>query len=574
MSRIARVVLWSFLLAGVVAGLAMASPPPAAAPAPAAVPDAAELRRLSARLAPVDLTADVSRLPEDERAALALIVRAAAVLDGIYLRQVWAGNVTLLGELSRDATPLGRERLHAFMQNKGPWLRLDADRPFLPDVGAKPEAANFYPPGTTKPEIERWMKRLPPAARAAAGGFFTAIRRAPDGGLQPVPYSVEYQGELGQAAALLREAAARTRQPTLKAFLEARAAAFLSNDYYASDVAWMKLDASIEPTIGPYEVYEDGWFNAKAAFEAFVTLRDDAETSKLGRFAGELQDIENHLPIEPKLRNPKLGALAPIRVSRSIFSSGDANRGVQTAAYNLPNDEKIEHELGTKRVMLINVQEAKFKMVLVPIARVALAAADRKDVTFDAFFTHILMHELMHGLGPHVVAGRPADKQETVRAALQETYSAIEEAKADISGLWAMQFLVDKGALDRGLERTMYASFLASAFRSIRFGLTEAHGKGVAMQLNTLLDAGAVRVARDGTFSVDATKIKDAVRALTAELMTIQAAGDLTRATELLRARAVIRPEVRRVLDRLSAVPVDIEPRYATAAALLAAPAR
>jgi hypothetical protein len=222
--------------------------------------------------------------------------------------------------------------------------------------------------------------------------------------------------------------------------------------------------------------------------------------------------------------------------------------------------------------MLINVQEAKFKMVLVPIARVALAAADRKDVTFEAFFTHILMHELMHGLGPHVVAGRPADKQETVRAALQQTYSAVEEAKADISGLWAMQLLVDKGVLDRALEQTMYASFLASAFRSIRFGLTEAHGKGVAMQLNTLLDAGAVRVARDGTFSVDATKIKDAVRALTAELMTIQATGDLARATELLRARAVIRPEVKRVLDRLSGVPVDIEPRYKTAEQLLASP--
>jgi hypothetical protein len=573
MSHMARVGFSLFVLAGAAAGLAVASPPRnAASSAPATFPDAAELRRLSARLAPVDLAADVSRLPESERAALALIVRAAAVLDGIYLRQVWAGNVSLLGELARDATPLGRERLHAFTQNMGPWLRLDADRPFLPGIGAKPEAANFYPPGATKPEIERWMKGLPAGARAAAGGFFTTIRRAPDGALQVIPYSVEYQGELGQTAALLREAAARTQQPTLKAFLESRAAAFLSNDYYASDVAWMKLDASIEPTIGPYEVYEDGWFNAKAAFEAFVTLRDDAETAKLARFAGELQDIENHLPIDPKLRNPKLGALAPIRVARSIFSSGDANRGVQTAAFNLPNDEKIEHELGTKRVMLINVQEAKFKMVLLPIARVALAPADRKDVTFDSFFTHILMHELMHGLGPHVVAGRPADKQETVRAALQETYSAIEEAKADISGLWAMQTLVDKGVLDRGFERTMYTTFLASAFRSIRFGLTEAHGKGVALQLNTMLDAGAVRVARDGTFSVDATKIKDAVRALTTELMTIQAAGDLARSTELLRARAVIRPEVKRVLDRLSAVPVDIEPRYTTAAQLLSAP--
>jgi hypothetical protein len=564
MSTRARLVV--IPLVAVVVALARAS---AGAP-PAPVPDAAELHKLAARLAPVDLTADVSKLPESERAALALIVRAAAVLDAVYLRQIWAGNPTLLGELARDTTPLGRERLHAFMQNKGPWLRLDADRAFLPGVGDKPEAANFYPPGATKAEIEKWMKSLPMPARAAAGGFFTTIRRAPDGKLESIPYSVEYQGELGLAAALLREAATRTQQPTLKAFLEARAAAFLSNDYYASDVAWMKLDASIEPTIGPYEVYEDGWFNAKAAFEAFVTLRDDAETARLAKFAGELQGLEDNLPIDPKLRNPKLGALAPIRVSRSIFCSGDANRGVQTAAFNLPNDEKIEHEMGTKRVMLINVQEAKFRTVLVPIAKVALAAADRKNVSFDAFFTHILMHELMHGLGPHVVGGGAAAKNaETVRAALQETYSAIEESKADISGLWALQFLVDKGVIDRALERTMYTSFLASAFRSIRFGLNEAHGKGVAMQLNTLLDAGAVRVAKDGTFSVDATKIKDAVRALTTQLLTIEGKGDRAAATELLRKQAVLRPEVQRVLDRLKTVPVDIEPRFVTAEQLL-----
>jgi hypothetical protein len=529
------------------------------------LPDAAALRRLSARLTPVDLTVDLGALPAGERAALARIVAAARVMDTLFLRQVWPGNEPLLLELTGAQTPLGRERLHAFLQNKGPWLRLDEERPFLPGVGAKPAAAGFYPPDASKAEIEKWMKGLPVAAGVAAGGFFTTIRRAPDRTLQSIPYSVEYQGELARAAALLREAAQLTAQPSLRAFLEARAAAFLSNDYYASDVAWMKLDATIEPTIGPYEVYEDGWFNAKAAFEAFVTVRDDAETAKLERFGRELQDIENHLPIDAKLRNPKLGTLAPIRVVNQIFCSGDANRGVQTAAFNLPNDERIAREMGTKRTMLRNVQQAKFQRVLLPISKVALAPADRKNVTFDAFFTHILMHELMHGLGPHQAAGT------TVRAALQDSYSAIEEAKADISGLFALQYLVDKGVLDRVLERTMYTSFLASAFRSIRFGLTEAHGKGIALQLNTLLDAGAVRVARDGTFSVEPTRIKDAVRALTAELMSLQAAGDRTRAAEILRTRAVVRPEVRRILDRLGAVPIDIEPRFVTAEKLLAA---
>jgi hypothetical protein len=530
------------------------------------IPDAATLKKRTARLAPVELTADIAKLPAGERAALARIVEAAKVMDPLFLRQVWAGNETLLLDLVADRSPLGVERLHAFLQNKGPWLRLDEEKPFLPGVGAKPAAANFYPAAARKEEVEAWMKGLPAAGQAAASGFFTTIRRAPDGKLTAVPYSVEYQGELAHAAALLREAAALTAQPTLRAFLEKRAAAFLSNDYYDSDVAWMKLDASIEPTIGPYEVYEDGWFNAKAAFEAFVTVRDDAETAKLARFGAELQDIENHLPIDPKLRNAKLGALAPIRVVNSIYCSGDGNRGVQTAAFNLPNDERIAREMGTKRTMLKNVQEAKFKRVLVPIAAVALSPADRKNVSFDAFFTHILMHELMHGLGPHEVAGQKT----TVRAALQDTYSAIEEAKADISGLFALQLLIDKGVLDKALQRTMYPSFLASAFRSIRFGLTEAHGKGIALQLNTLLDAGAFTVARNGTFAVDDGKIKDAVRALTAELMTLQAAGDRARAADLLAKRAVVRPEVQRVLDRLARVPVDIEPRFVTAEKLVA----
>jgi hypothetical protein len=529
--------------------------------------DAAALKQAAARLTPVDLTADVARLPAGERAALAKIIEAARIMDDLFLQQVWAGSHTLLLELIADRSPLGQARLQAFLQNKGPWLRLDDERPFLPGVGPKPHAGTFYPIGATKEEVERWMKGLTGAAHAAATGFFTTIRRAPDGKLQAVPYNVDYQPQLERAAGFLREAAALTQQPTLRAFLEKRAAAFLSNDYYDSDVAWMKLDASIEPTIGPYEVYEDGWFNAKAAFEAFVTLRDDAETAKLAKFSNELQDIENHLPIDPKLRNPKIGALAPIRVVNSIFSAGDGNRGVQTAAFNLPNDERIAKEMGTKRTMLKNVQEAKFQKVLLPISKVALAPADQKNVSFDAFFTHILMHELMHGLGPHeaTVGG----KKMTLRQALQETYSALEEAKADISGLFALQYLIDKGVIDKSLERTMYTSFLASAFRSIRFGLREAHGKGIALQINTLLDAGAFKVAPSGTFSVDPAKIKDAVRALTTELMTLQASGDRARATSLLESRAVIRPEVKRVLDRLAKVPIDIEPRFVTAEKLL-----
>jgi hypothetical protein len=553
---------------GAFAPVGQGAPPPAQPPA--ALPDAATLERLSARLAPVDLTVDLGALAPGERAALAKIVEAARLMDVLYLRQVWPGNQVLLEELAPDVSRLGRARLHAFLQNKGPWLRLDEERPFLPRIGSRSPGAGFYPADASKAEVEAWMKALPSADQALAGGFFTTIRRSPQGKLQAVPYSVEYQPELERAGKLLREAAAATAQPSLRLYLEKRAAAFLSNDYYESDVAWMKLDASIEPTIGPYEVYEDGWFNAKAAFEAFVTLRDDAETAKLARFAGELQDIENHLPLDAAHKNPKIGALAPIRVVNSLLGAGDANRGIQTAAFNLPNDERIAREMGTKRTMLKNVQEAKFAKVLVPLSRIALAAADRKNVTFEAFFTHILMHELVHGLGPHQVAA--GGKAITVRAALQETYSALEEAKADIAGLFALQYLVDKGVVDRALERTMYTTFLASCFRTIRFGLSEAHAKGIAIQLNTLLDAGGFRVARDGTFSVDPTRIKEAVKTLTAEILAIQARGDKAAAEAMLRQRALVRPAVQAVLDRSRALPVDIEPRFVTVERLLAEP--
>jgi hypothetical protein len=528
-----------------------------------AVPDETELRAATARFAPVDLGADVSALPEGERRALAKMIEASRLMDSVFLRQVWAGNEPLLLELLGDDSGLGQARLHAFLLNKGPWSRLDHDAPFVPGVPAKPEGANFYPAGATKEEVGAWLESLTGDEREAATGFFTTIRRNPDGGFKAVPYSVEYQGALALAAALLREAAAATAQPTLKAYLEKRAAAFLSNDYLESDIAWMELDATIEPTIGPYETYEDLWFGYKAGFESFIGVRDEAETGKLERFTGELQWLEDRLPIRPEWRNPKIGALAPIRVVDLVFAAGDGNSGVQTAAYNLPNDERVVAQKGSKRVMLKNTQEAKFETVLVPISKVALAPADQENVSFDAFFTHILMHELVHGLGPQTITveGRTT----TVREELKELRAPLEEAKADICGLWAMQQLVDKGVLDPSYERTMYTTFLASSFRSIRFGIGEAHGRGQALQLNDLLDRGGFRVNPDGTFSVDETKIKDAVTALTAELLSIQAEGSYEKGKALLDRLAVIRPETQRVLDRLEDVPVDIEPRFVAA---------
>ena len=525
-----------------------------------------QIQTMAPLFAPVEISASLSALPESERRALAKILEAARVMDGLFLEQVWAGNPSLLLELEADRSSRGRTRMSFFLVNKGPWSRLEENKPFVPGVPPKPEGAGYYPADATRDEVAAWIDSLGDVERAEATGFFTTIRRAPDGTFRAVPYSVEYQGPLAIAAARLREAAALTTQPTLARYLESRAEAFLSNDYYASDVAWMELDASIEPTIGPYEVYEDEWFNYKAAFEAFVTIRDDAETQQLSRFGAQLQDLEDHLPIDPAYRNPQLGALAPIRVVNVVFTAGDANSGVQTAAFNLPNDERVVREKGSKRVMLKNVQEAKFSTVLTPISTIALAQRDRRDISFDAFFTHILMHELMHGLGPHSI--RVNDRPTTVRQELQETYSTIEEAKADISGLWGLHYLIDKGVVDRSLERTIYTTFLASTFRSIRFGINEAHGRGVAIQLNTFLDAGAVTVGDDGTFSVDPTRIRAAVEGLTRRLMTIQARGDYEEAKVALETLGVVRPEVQRVLDRLQRVPVDIQPRYTTAESL------
>jgi hypothetical protein len=547
--------------------LATASALAGAVAAQSHVPDAAQLKTMAARFAPVDLTANIAALPANERQALAKLVEAAKIMDALYLRQVWAGNESMLLDLVRDSSEVGRARLHYFLINKGPWSRLDHDEVFIPGAPPKVPQANFYPAGAKKEEVEAWLKTLPEAERTRAVGFFTTIRRTPDGKLTAVPYSLEYQGELATAANLLREASALTKDPTLKKFLDTRAAAFVSNDYYESDIAWMELNAAIEPTIGPYEVYEDEWFNYKAAFEAFITLRDDEETKKLERFGAELQEIENNLPIDARYRNPKLGAMAPIRVVNTVFSSGDANRGVQTAAFNLPNDERVVAEKGSKRVMLKNNQEAKFSRVLLPISKVALSSRDQQAVAFDAFFTHILMHELMHGLGPHniSVGGRAT----TVRQEMKELYSATEEAKADVSGLFALQFLVDRDKLDKKFEQTMYTTYLASMFRSIRFGINEAHGRGVIVQLNYFLDNGGVTVAQDGTFAANPARIKQNVTDLTRDLMTMQATGDYTATKQMFEKLAVIRPPVKVVLDKLANVPVDIEPRFVTAEQLL-----
>lgn len=517
------------------------------------------------RFAPTEITADKSQLSENDRRALDKLIEAARLMDSIFLRQVWSGNDALRQKLESDTSAEGRERLHYFNINKGPWSRLDKDEPFIDGVpNPKPPQAGFYPDDITKQEFEDWIKNLPEAEQARATGFFYTIRRDSDRKLKTVPYNEEYREFLEPAAKLLNEAAELTQNATLKDFLTKRAAAFSSNDYYASDVAWMDLDAPIDVTMGPYETYEDTLFGYKAAFEVFITLRDEAETTKLARFGNYLQELENNLPIEERYRNPKLGAGSPIRVVNSVFSAGDGNRGVQTAAFNLPNDERVVEEKGSKRVMLKNVQEAKFNKTLIPISKVVLDSASQPDISFEAFFTHILAHELMHGLGPQTI--KVGGKDTTVRLQLKDTYSALEEAKADITGLWALQYLMDKGVVDPQMEQRMYTTFLASIFRSVRFGLTAAHARGVALQFNYLIDEGGITVNEStGTVAINRDKIKDAVKKLTGEILTIQAEGSYEKAKSMLEKYAVVRPVMQRALDKLADVPVDIEPNFTLA---------
>ncbi|HTP89039.1 MAG TPA: hypothetical protein VMJ34_18940 [Bryobacteraceae bacterium] len=530
----------------------------------AATPD--RFNQMAARFARADLRVATAQLSPADRQALVKLIEASRIVNHIFLNQLWSGNAALGAKLRQDHSALGRARLRCFDLNKGPWSDLDAHKALLADVPErKPLGANFYPLDMTREEFEAWAKTLSAGDRARAESFFTVIRRGGDGKLKIVPYSEEYHADLERAAELLKEAAALTGNATLKRFLNTRADAFLSNDYHESDMAWMDLDAPLDITIGPYETYNDELFGYKAAFEAFVNIRDEAETHKVQFFAGHMQEIENNLPVDAKYRNPKLGAAAPIRVVNEVLAAGDGDHGVKVAAYNLPNDERVVAQKGSKRVMLRNVQEAKFQSTLVPISKIVLSPADQKDLSFDAFFTHILAHEMTHGIGPHeiTVNGRATNP----RKEMKELYSAIEEAKADVTGLFMLRYMYDHKLMpsDEATTRRLYVTFLASAFRSLRFGITEAHGRGMALQLNYLLDKGGFVENADGTFSVNESKIAGAVGDLDHDLLTLEATGDYGGAKHMLETLAVVRPSIQAALDRLKAIPVDIDPVFVTA---------
>ncbi len=529
-------------------------------------PDVAKLKQMSDRFAPVRIEVDLSKLSVGDRKAATKLVEAARVIDDLFLEQFWKGNKDLQAKLAKDTSPLGRARYSYFRLNKSPWSALDGHTAFLSGVPEhKPAGANFYPETMTKESFEGWLRTQPEARKQLATGFFSVIHQRGDG-YAAVPFSREYASHLKRLASLLREAAASTENATLQNFLTARAAAFLSNDYYSSDVAWMDLDAPLDVTIGPYETYNDELFGYKASFEAYINIRDDRETEKVKFFSQHLQEIEDNLPVDPKFRNKKLGASAPIRVVNEIISTGDAAHGVRTAAYNLPNDERVVREKGSKRVMLKNIQEAKFRAILEPIADRVLRPADRTLLSFDSFFTHILAHELTHGIGPHTVSTNGVES--TPRKQLKEFHSAIEEAKADVLGLFMLQYMMDRKMLpDVGKdgEKRLYTTFLASSFRTLRFGLKEAHGKGMALQFNYLSSKGGFRANADGTYFVDMDRIKPAIRDLAHDLLTIEATGDYNASKRMLESHATIPIPLAATLERLRDLPTDIYPDPVTA---------
>jgi hypothetical protein len=537
---------------------------PVAAVDPDSLAVAPDIEARLARFSPTEIEADSTALSAEDRRVLELVVEASRWLDPVFLRQVWEGNPAV-ERATRDwggpAAGMPAERRAArdyFELNFGPWDRLDDMEPFLGST-PHPEGAGYYPPDMTREEFEAWLVAHP-GDRDAFTSPTTLIRRGTDGGLVAVPYSQAYRELLEPAAALLRQAADATSNESLARFLALRADAFLSDDYYESDLAWMDLDAPVEVTIGPYETYEDGLFGYKAAFESFVTVALPAESAALARYEAQLPWLERNLPIPDEHKNFERGAESPIRVVDEVFTAGDARAGVATLAFNLPNDERVREAKGSKKVLLRNVMRAKYDQILEPIARAVLPAADLDRLAFDAYFNFVLHHELAHGLGPGriVVDGRETE----VRLELKDLYSTLEEAKADVMGVYDILALVERGEMVAELRRTLPTTYLAGLFRSARFGLHEAHGRGVVAQFNYLLDRGALAVDGDGRYRVIEERFPAAIEELTRDILMLQAAGDYAATQAFLDRWGVATPQLETAIARLADVPVDIRPLF------------
>ncbi len=499
------------------------------------------------------LTSDLSRLSDDQKAMIAVLIDASDIMDELFWRQAFRDDhADWLASL--DASDVRR-----FADiNYGPWDRLDADKPFVEGFGAKPPGANFYPADMTKEEFEQ-------AFLPGKNGQYSLVRRNDDGELTIVPYHVAYADELARAAELLREAADLAESAEFATYLKLRAAALVSDEFQTSDLYWMDVkDNAIDVVIGPIETYEDQLFGYRTAYESYVLVKDLEWSERLSRYADFLPELQRGLPVPEDFKQEEPGTDSDLNAYDAVYYAGHSNAGSKTIAINLPNDEFVQLEKGTRRLQLKNAMQAKFDKILVPIAGILIDEQQRRHVTFDAFFANTMFHEVAHGLGIKNVV----DGSGTVREALLDVASSMEEGKADVLGLYMIDRLHAMGELGDVDLMDYYVTFMASIFRSTRFGASSAHGKANMVRFNFFRERGAfVRDPEKGTYRVDAAAMRTAMEDLSRLLLTLQGEGDYDGAVELTESLGVIGPALRADLDRLAeaSVPVDIRFRQGKA---------
>ncbi len=516
-----------------VAVFAMACEPAEPAPDP--------FEELVSKYVTVPLTTDMSVLTDNERKMLPLLIEAAQYIDELFWDQAYGARDSLLESIENPAA-------RRFVEiNYGPWDRINDNEPFIEGVGPKPRGANFYPSDATKDLITESMT-----------GQYSLVRRAADGSLVAIPYHEIYSDQLERASSKLFEAAALAEDPGLKRYLEMRAEALVTDDFQPSDMAWMEMKTNrLEIIIGPIENYEDQLFARKTAYEGVVLVKDLEWSDRLSRFAAFLPELQRGLPAPDRYKQEMPGTNADLNAYDAVYYGGDGNAGSKSIAINLPNDEVVQLEKGTRRLQLKNVMRAKFDQILMPIVNVLIAEDQRQYVTFDAFFENTMFHEVAHGLGiKNTVNGRG-----TVRQALQEHSTAMEEGKADILGLYMVTALRERGALTKGRLEDNYVTFMASIFRSVRFGATSAHGRANMVRFNFFQEQGAfTRDDATGTYRINFDRMADAVPALSELLLTLQGDGNYAGVSELMESKALVPSGLQADLDRLGElkIPVDI----------------
>ncbi len=517
----------------------------------AAPTDEVRLADQVAQYATVPLTADLTALTENERAMLPLLIDAAREMDEIFWLEAWGTKDSLLASLGGD-TPMAR-----FADiNYGPWDRLAGNAPFVPGIGAKPDGARFYPADMTRDEFEEAAADLVrgPALRS----LYTLVRRDGTGALFPVPYHVAFAPQVARAAAKLREAAKLADDLGLQSYLLLRADALLSDEYRASDLAWMDMKTNgVDVVIGPIETYEDQLVGAKASHEAYVLLKDRVWSQRLERYAALLPALQRELPVPDPYKQEAPGTDADLNAYDAVYYAGEANAGSKTIAINLPNDETVQLAKGTRRLQLKNTMRAKFDLIAAPIAATLLEEDQAAQSTFDAFFANTMFHEVAHGLGiKNTLTGTG-----TVREALKEEAGALEEGKADVLGLYMITALQAQGVLEEGSLESYYVTFLAGMFRSIRFGAASAHGRANVARFNFFAELGAfTRDATTGRYRVDMDNMGTAIDSLSATILKLQGDGDYEGVKAFMATYGSIGPELQTDLDRVAAagVPVDI----------------